>query len=639
MSKRVTTSEDYAVSEVVGSVLLLGIAVLSFSAIYMYVFPLPIPAVEPHIKLIGYVNDDGSAVIEHVGGESFSSYRIDVQDKNGTLIDSRIYTDEPWNIGKCIIPTSVTLTGEEDFIRVLVYKLNEDGSQEIIFDGILHGQTNGDDSTNSSTTIPYLISSLLTNTTDEDLICFNKTMYGETINESFNASTYIYRWVVDGNPLTNILLPFATNNTVASTDYSGNKYNASIYGAAWSSDGVVDGCYHFDGDDYLSIPYCFDQQTIDEITVEVWIKTNMPSGTILSFNRTKYFELSLSNGRVKWSTTANGNTVDILGSTPVIDNSWHLITVTYDSETGESIIYVDGNLDTAQTTHNPGECLGTGNVPQGYIGRSLGTSTVNENVTVFADNFETDKGWTVENNPTLTDGAWERGVPIGGGERGDPATDYDGSGNCYLTHNMRGNSDVDDGITWLISPAIDLSNYTEAVVTYAVWYTNNFGYNPNSDYFYIYVSNDNGFTWTTVETIGPATPVPERWIEYTFNVEDYVSLTNEIKLRFEASDLDGPSIVEAGVDAIEIIGVQTSTNTNLTGYVDELRIYDRVLSDEQVYQNFLCTKDGDTSRSVIVSEETLVGEIWRCTVTPNNTIEDASSVDSNSLEIINYGGG
>ena len=194
---------------------------------------------------------------------------------------------------------------------------------------------------------------------------------------------------------------------------------------------------------------------------------------------------------------------------------------------------------------------------------------VGQLILLHSDNFETDQGWTVQNDVNLTDGAWDRGIPVGGGDRGDPSSDYDGSGRCYLTDNVDDNSDVDGGITWLISPAYDLSSDPEAEVHYALWYTNDFGADPDNDLFKVYVSNNNGANWTLVETFGPQSS--SGWNEYGFRVADYVTPGSQMKVRFEASDLNDASVVEAGIDDFKILALEC-----------EIVNTDPVLSNEHV---------------------------------------------------------
>jgi hypothetical protein len=617
-----------AVSELVGGILLIVVAIVTFSIIYTYVFPLPIESTEPNIKLIGYVNNAGVPIIEHVGGKSIPSYKIDIRDLDGSLIDSQEYYSS-WEIGEYNILSAVPLSSADDKINVIVYNTDKDSSQQILFEGILSGR----DNVGGPNLPPMLISSLMTNTVDEDLICYNYT-----INPTIDALTYIYNWYVDGGSYACLIMPFDSIDSVVVKDYVSNENLGTITDATWNDSGIVGGTYYFDGDDFISVPYFFTNNYIDRITIESWIKTNKTSATILSFNRSKYFELAISNGFVKWTTTVGGNPVDVFGSINVSDDEWHFIASTYDSVTGCSAVYVDGNIEVYTNTHSPLEELGSGDRPNGFIGRGKIQTQTGGYVSIFSDDFETDKGWTVQNDPSLTDGAWDRGIPVDDG-RGDPPTDYDGSGSCFLTDNVRGNSDVDGGITWLISPTIDLSGLAEAEVKYAIWYTNNFGQNPNNDFFKIYISDNNGSSWSLVDSVGPNTPLPERWIEYSFKVEDYVNLNNQVKIRFEASDLGGGSVVEAGVDGLSIIGLQILNEDNITGFIDELHVYNRILSDEQIYQNYLCSRDGDTSRSVIVSDETNFGETWSCKVTPNDGILDDIEFESNELVIVNYGGG
>ncbi len=189
-----------------------------------------------------------------------------------------------------------------------------------------------------------------------------------------------------------------------------------------------------------------------------------------------------------------------------------------------------------------------------------------EAVTVFADDFESDQGWTagLPADGAVT-GMWERGDPNAtywGPEQVQPENDHTpGAGTrCFFTEQSdpganQGAYDVDGGRTTLLSPTVDLSGLDSALLTYYRWYASDTGSGPNDDDFVADVSNDGGATWENLETLAYS---DRAWIRREFYLENYITLTSEVKFRFIAQDSAPGSIVEAAVDDFVIRACEAS---------------------------------------------------------------------------------
>jgi hypothetical protein len=160
--------------------------------------------------------------------------------------------------------------------------------------------------------------------------------------------------------------------------------------------------------------------------------------------------------------------------------------------------------------------------------------------------------WYVTGDPESTsDGIWEIGTPDGDNDRGDPANDFDGSGQCWLTGAGSGNTDVDGGATYLVSVRFEANENT--VVRWGQWYDNTgsgSGGQPGADVFTIEISNDAGETWVFVDQAGPSdSESVGGWIQQEIRVADFVEPNILHKMRWTASDYGGGSVIEAAMDA------------------------------------------------------------------------------------------
>ncbi len=174
---------------------------------------------------------------------------------------------------------------------------------------------------------------------------------------------------------------------------------------------------------------------------------------------------------------------------------------------------------------------------------------------VFADDFETNQGWTV--NPAATDtataGRWERGDPQSTSSSGPKQLGTTTSGiNDLVTGRLAGSSsganDLDGGLTSVRSPAISLpasGNITLSFRYYLAHGSNSSG----ADFLRFKVV---GTTTTTVfQEIGDGGDDDGVWATATVNLSLFAGQT--IRILIEAADASSASLIEAGVDDVRIV--------------------------------------------------------------------------------------
>ena len=172
--------------------------------------------------------------------------------------------------------------------------------------------------------------------------------------------------------------------------------------------------------------------------------------------------------------------------------------------------------------------------------------------------------WSESADAGVTSGAWERGIPAGGGLRWDPPFDADGDGLCWMTQNLAGDSDVSGGQVVLQTPYVSLADLDEPVAEFDIWVASDLAGTPGEESMLIEVSYGFGGAWVPLSTERSTF----RWAHKRFPLDPTENL---VALRFTVGG--GASYIEAAVDGFKVTGIgcpQCRADVDLNGVVDLL---------------------------------------------------------------------
>lgn len=270
---------------------------------------------------------------------------------------------------------------------------------------------------------------------------------------------------------------------------------------------------------------------------------------------------------------------------------------------GTIIDYYLALIDTMQYTdlYAPYTFNPTLNALQTSIPYQFGVGLAAGYSNTFEDSTDV-KGWRIGNNTgdNATAGVWIWAVPVESHVRSDTGnivcqTGHDhtnDNGKCLVTGNAPyyagiNSNDVDYGKTTVITPAFDLTGYTNPVIEYYRWYGNDMGNNPTEDLWQVQIRDTTTSYWKYVDQTYRS---DYSWRRRIFAVKEYLASKSNIQLKFIAQDPsesgiydNGQSTVEAAIDDFFIYDLDqsadVSTQTPLKASIypnpanDKLEIY------------------------------------------------------------------
>ncbi|HHE76850.1 MAG TPA: LamG domain-containing protein [Candidatus Parcubacteria bacterium] len=418
----------------------------------------------------------------------------------------------------------------------------------------------------------------------------------------------------------------STINGTTVQDLSGNGNDGTIHGAT-PTIGKVGQALSFDGvDDYVDCGNDESLNITDEITVSAWVKpvstnSNWPT-VVAKWSGNSYYELytlGIQNYKLQAEvTTNNGNFYRETTNDVITLNEWQFLVMTYDSSISKFKLYRNGNLvqqwtdvsGTMSTSNKPaiiGSVLRNDNLYYHFNGlidevriynRALSAEEIEELYHIGARRLKLNTSLTNK----LTDGLvgyWSFDGPT---INGNTVQDLSGNGNNGTIHGATptigkvGQALSFDGVDDYVDCGNDESLNITDKLTIEMWlhpgawgtrdFINRGIYEEYGYYFFVTSSGIVGGRLNAPDQVAAASSTKTLPINaWTHLVIVLDNIDRKVRYYFDGSfdvERDIPFSWTSEPTAKLFIGSRRGTGYYFNGLIDEVRIYNRALSTDEI---------------------------------------------------------
>ncbi len=456
---------------------------------------------------------------------------------------------------------------------------------------------------------PILNTTFGTNTTLENLTVYNQS----TFDSDGDSVTNIINWYENGKSITVLNMPFDTNSSSVVKDYSPYENNGGFYGSMRAEFDMNGSANSYRYEDMTSVAD-YQIQAGDFLEYDVyWSNSN----GYISFDYTASDGTALrgagftdQNG-IDAHPAANLNTYAL--------NKWYHRKINISAHQGKTISYYD------IASENDSDVTVLAFLDNIKI--TDGTSATRK-VVFSGENFTysphlVNAGAVISlNNQGNVTKSWTN-LGINGG-----AYDFDGVNDHII---LTKQPDLSEGFTF----SAWVKRKGDTPIVQEIFNNNQFFLRAqpepenSSNPFEAFVKLSDSSIEPRVGS-GVAAIVGQ-WFFVT------VTWNKNLLKIYVNGDLTGTSTRNGSLTSAVEAHIGNSEQTILNGYhfngtIDEVRIYDNVLSAEQIKVDY---NAGFPKYNKIVSQETSVGEVWHAELTPNDKVGDGVAKMSNGVQIGN----